>query len=646
MKTDFHPTCELYPTIVTPFHQDRSIDYESLGRLIAHFARHGADGIFAVCQSSEMFFLSDEEKLELAAFSIQHCREQGISCVVSGHTQDEIEDQIQYLRALEALSPDAIIFVSNRFASEAEPDDTLIARMEQVTAALSPNTRLGIYECPYPYKRLLTEPVLRAMARDGRFQFIKDTCCDMDIIAQRLSLLKDTPMALYNANGATLLDSLLAGARGYSGIQLNYFPEIFGQLKAALSAGTPELCRARDIADFISATSVMETQNYPANAKYYLTLEGLFHGETTRNGKPPLTSAQRLEVEAYRRQAIAMALRCQRHCRAQLVFDDQAHFPACHASTVLPLDRGEALIAYFAGDHEKADNVGIWLSRRESGLWLPPVRIAKVCEQAHWNPVLMATKDGVRIVFKVGKEIPDWKSYTMVSSDGGRSWSSPVRYANQEVDARGPVRSKPIRLKDGRLLAPNSVEKFTGDGRWTVCVDVSSDEGETFTLLANIPLNNRFPEQPNHISGEGAIQPTLWESWPGRIHALLRTTCGSIFRSDSMDSGKTWCEAYDTGLPNNNSGIDIAQDGDTLYLAMNPIAGNWAARNALIVMKSSDNGKTFTPYRVLEDYPYNDKTGRSAEYSYPAIAARAGTLYVSYTYMRRQIAYVEIGGSE
>ena len=56
---------EMYPTIVTPMLEDGRIDWKSLGKLIAHYAKIDCDGIFAVCQSSEMFFLTEDEKLEL-----------------------------------------------------------------------------------------------------------------------------------------------------------------------------------------------------------------------------------------------------------------------------------------------------------------------------------------------------------------------------------------------------------------------------------------------------------------------------------------------------------------------------------------------------------------------------------------------------
>ena len=74
----------------------------------------------------------------------------------------------------------------------------------------------------------------------------------------------------------------------------------------------------------------------------------------------------------------------------------------------------------------------------------------------------------------------------MTSRDGGCTWSEPRPYG----EACGPVRAKPIRLADGRLLAGNSEEKTTDRLRWRTFVDVSTDDGAHFSRLAPIPIEN------------------------------------------------------------------------------------------------------------------------------------------------------------
>jgi Dihydrodipicolinate synthase/N-acetylneuraminate lyase len=46
----------VWPVMLTPFDDNREIDWESLKKLIDWYIRAGVDGLFANCQSSEMFF--------------------------------------------------------------------------------------------------------------------------------------------------------------------------------------------------------------------------------------------------------------------------------------------------------------------------------------------------------------------------------------------------------------------------------------------------------------------------------------------------------------------------------------------------------------------------------------------------------------
>ena len=55
---DTHHYQGVWPVMITPFTADGEIDYASLERLIAWYEQGGATGLFAACQSSEIFYLS------------------------------------------------------------------------------------------------------------------------------------------------------------------------------------------------------------------------------------------------------------------------------------------------------------------------------------------------------------------------------------------------------------------------------------------------------------------------------------------------------------------------------------------------------------------------------------------------------------
>lgn len=138
--------------------------------------------------------------------------------------------------------------------------------------------------------------------------------------------------------------------------------------------------------------------------------------------------------------------------------------------------------------------------------------------------------------------------------------------------------------------------------------------------------------QPIKNFGSGLIQPALWESAPGRVHMLLRSTCGFICRSESTDGGRSWSRAVPTAMPNNNSGLDAARlDGGAVALVCNPVQGNWAARTPLTLFVSRDNGMTWPERLDLETEP--------GEYSYPAVVAVPGGAAVTYTWKRQRIAF-------
>lgn len=308
------------------------------------------------------------------------------------------------------------------------------------------------------------------------------------------------------------------------------------------------------------------------------------------------------------------------------IFGDEQPFPQCHASTVLHSAGGKFLVAWFGGTEEKDDDVGIWLASGQPHAWSAPREIAKLRNAPHWNPVLFQAADStIYLFFKVGKEIDHWETWVTTSTDEGESWSEATELVAGDRGGRGPVRNKPIILSNGTWLAGASNE---ANQVWNAFVDRSSDQGKSWKKTAYLTIDR------DELTGEGIIQPTLWESEPGLVHMLLRSSNGYIYRSDSDDYGSTWSPVYRTDLPNPNSGIDLTQLPDgTLALAYNRDNENWGARAPLAIALSFDNGKTWPRILDIEEGDPDD------EFSYPAIISYGDTIAVTYTWQREKIAF-------
>lgn len=291
----------VYPTMVTPFTEDNKIDYNAVEALIGWYAEKGVDGIFAICQSSEIFFLSFEERLELLRFVMKHTPK-NISVVASGHVADDLSQQIEEAKAFVQEGIDAYVFISNRFAGEDESDSIFLKNMEKAVGEIG-DISFGIYECPYPYKRIMTPSVLKELASTGRFTFLKDTCCDPQMINEKLSAVEGMGLKIYNANSASLLETLKMGCAGFSGVMANFHPEIYSWLCKNYDK-EPE--KAKQVQAFLGFASLAECQMYPVNAKYYLSLESVPMGYACRSKDASgFTLSRRMEIEQMRDITIA-----------------------------------------------------------------------------------------------------------------------------------------------------------------------------------------------------------------------------------------------------------------------------------------------------------------------------------------------------
>lgn len=280
---------EVFPTMITPYHQDGSIDYGTAEKYIQWYFDKGCSGIFSLCQSSEIFCLTLGERVELNRVVWQKAKQlekdegRQFTVVSSGHVSDSLEDQARELNEIARTGTDALILITNRLDLRNEGDDVWIENAKRLLAQLPQEIKLGLYECPTPYKRLVTPKILRWCLSTGRFYYIKDTCCDAQMIRERNEILKGSEFKLLNANCQTLLDSLRSGGGGYCGIMANFHPEWYVWL-CDHYGDDPQ--KAELIQAMIGMAGFIENGlPYPLTAKYHMCLEGIPTNQYSRNRK-------------------------------------------------------------------------------------------------------------------------------------------------------------------------------------------------------------------------------------------------------------------------------------------------------------------------------------------------------------------------
>lgn len=308
-----------------------------------------------------------------------------------------------------------------------------------------------------------------------------------------------------------------------------------------------------------------------------------------------------------------------------------APFPSCHASTVLSTENG-ILAAWFGGTHERHPDVCIYLSAlQENKDWSTPMLVADgivndTLRYPCWNPVLyeLDNKDIV-LFYKVGPSPQEWWGMCKLSKDGGTTWGEAVELPKGFL---GPIKNKAVRLSDGTILCPSSNETLKEE--WTAFVE---------TVDQSLTNWNKYELDNDTMN---AIQPTILFHPNHTLQMLCRTRNRVVAQSWSVDNGKTWTQLQPSNLPNNNSGVDAVTLPNGIHLLIyNPLLGIDYSRdrNKLSIAASID-GIEWKDVISLEDLP-------EGEFSYPAIIADAtGTIYVTYTYNRKQIKYAKLTLSE
>ena len=265
-------------TMLAPYTDKNEIDLAALGGMVDWYARKGCVSIFAMCQSTEMHMLSMEERLLIIqgvrshTKSIEKAGGKKLPVLATGTFSDDAAEMAEQIQAVYEAGADAAVLLTNRLDPQNSGGSTLIRKAERLIGLLPEGIPLGFYECPQPYKRLLTPEELRWASASGKILFLKDTCCDPDTLQSRLDILRGTRLKLFNANAQTLLLSLRAGASGYSGVMANVHPELYARLCADYETQPEEAGRLQHILCFCAFA---ESLSYPLAAKYVMRKQGV-----------------------------------------------------------------------------------------------------------------------------------------------------------------------------------------------------------------------------------------------------------------------------------------------------------------------------------------------------------------------------------
>jgi 4-hydroxy-tetrahydrodipicolinate synthase len=277
------------PVMVTPYKQNGQIDFDGVSRLVDFYTAAGVKGFFANCASSEMYKLTPDERLNLTRHVVKRVNG-AVPVVATGSFGNTLEEKAEFAKKIYHTGINAVIMITSHFATEQESDDVLIKNFEQFFT-LTDNIPMGTYECPSPYKRIITPYVFKYLLDSGRMVYHKDTTIDLEKVKAKIAMVKNNRLEFYDACVANTMYSLQAGAKGMSAIAGNFYPDILAWMCA--NSTNPE--RQEDVKYIQAQLTVTEDivgQNYPLSAKYFLRKRGVPIEVLSRTNTSPLTAQQ------------------------------------------------------------------------------------------------------------------------------------------------------------------------------------------------------------------------------------------------------------------------------------------------------------------------------------------------------------------
>jgi hypothetical protein len=226
--------------------------------------------------------------------------------------------------------------------------------------------------------------------------------------------------------------------------------------------------------------------------------------------------------------------------------------------TVERLHHGTLVVVYYDASSHLGPDGRIMLTRSfdDGRTWSPPT-VAVDTPRDDRDPQVVELSNGTLVLswFQV-----DWSTHplptpggvwTARSTDGGRTWASPVRARSARLGegawrippagAAAPgiaTSAKIVELRDGSLLLP-------------IYGNTPDDAGGSITLLRSFDGGRTWPpslELPvaTHVPGNSFSEPAVAELGDGSLQIAIRTDTVGYWTS-SRDGGRTWALPAPTG---------------------------------------------------------------------------------------------------
>ena len=232
--------------MITPFHEDGSVNFDVLTTLLERQISQGTDGILTLGTTGEYPTMSHEEDASVVAHTIQVVNGRVPVMVGSGSncTATQIEKSVQY----QDMGADALLLIAPYY-NKANPEGMYRHFAETADAVHIPCI---LYNVPGRTGCSIPVPVVEKLSRHPNIAGIKEASGDMSY-AMKIAHCAGPDFALYSGNDDITLPMMSIGGSGVISVFANVMPAMCHQIAADYLAGD----RARALENHLKYLKLM-----------------------------------------------------------------------------------------------------------------------------------------------------------------------------------------------------------------------------------------------------------------------------------------------------------------------------------------------------------------------------------------------------
>ncbi len=287
----------IYSLMLTPFNEDRSIDYNTYEEYADWQVSQGVDHLFAVCGSSEMKDLTLEERLKLAELTVKH--KGNTTVVASANIEPTKEENIEEIKKMEQTGVDGIVLTTKGYGND---EAKLIDYIKELAAVTT--LPVFMYEFPGFQPHLISGEAYGLVAKDDLIWGIKDTTCTLEGVGSKIDNKYNS--TIIQANMPFLWDSYVLGARGVMATPTSCGGAFFQRFHEAFVSGDMALAEQR-YNEIILLDNAIDS-GFCASAKELIRLQGVKGFNWYTRGTHNLSSARLRSLKSFHDWCVANGL--------------------------------------------------------------------------------------------------------------------------------------------------------------------------------------------------------------------------------------------------------------------------------------------------------------------------------------------------